>query len=129
MENTRSNHHMTLVLALNYSGRWEILNAIKAMSQDPSQNLSAIDEETFASFLTITQGLTHWQAFLALSMAANLKGRSPISRGSGPWASILPGPALLVLVLEGEPDLCPEERDLAIVHGHVGDILVCREGP
>jgi undecaprenyl diphosphate synthase len=34
MEITKANNRMTLVLALNYSGRWDILNAAKKMSQE-----------------------------------------------------------------------------------------------
>jgi undecaprenyl diphosphate synthase len=32
IENTKNNSRMTLVLALNYSGRWEITNAVKQIS-------------------------------------------------------------------------------------------------
>ncbi len=32
IENTKTNSRMTLVLALNYSGRWEITNAVKEIS-------------------------------------------------------------------------------------------------
>ncbi len=34
IENTRENERMTLVLALNYSARWEITEAVKAISQE-----------------------------------------------------------------------------------------------
>lgn len=32
IDNTKSNTRMTLILALNYSGRWEIMNAVKEMA-------------------------------------------------------------------------------------------------
>jgi len=32
MQSTKTNHHMTLVLALNYSSRWEIMEAVKKIA-------------------------------------------------------------------------------------------------
>lgn len=48
---TKDNTTMTLVLALSYSGRWEILNAVKSlMKQDI--NIEEIDEKVFEQYLT-----------------------------------------------------------------------------
>jgi undecaprenyl diphosphate synthase len=42
---------MTLILALNYSGRWEIINATKKIIAD-GINASTINEQTFRQYLT-----------------------------------------------------------------------------
>ncbi len=55
IERTRNNKKMILNLALSYSGRWEILEAIKKIAESVSNNklsLREIDEETFSGFLT-----------------------------------------------------------------------------
>jgi undecaprenyl diphosphate synthase len=55
IDNTRNNTRMTLTLALNYSARWEITQAMKKVALKASaQALSpdAIDESAVASFLT-----------------------------------------------------------------------------
>ncbi|MCC6866109.1 MAG: isoprenyl transferase [Ignavibacteria bacterium] len=54
IEKTRNNKTMTLVLALSYSGRWDILNAVKNMASDFKHNKisnSEIDEKIFSSYL------------------------------------------------------------------------------
>ena len=54
IENTKNNTRMTLTLALNYSSRWEITEAMrKAAAAVASNQLKsdAIDEETVGSFL------------------------------------------------------------------------------
>jgi undecaprenyl diphosphate synthase len=51
---TRNNKTMTLVLALSYSGRWDILNAVKNVASDVKSGKVAksdIDEKTFSSYL------------------------------------------------------------------------------
>lgn len=51
---TAQNGHMDLILALNYSSRWEITEAVKKIAlsvQDGSLSLSEIDENTLSKFL------------------------------------------------------------------------------
>jgi undecaprenyl diphosphate synthase len=55
MEKTRENKLMTLTLAISYSGRWDILNAIKNISKDVKDSKifpDDIDEELFSRYLT-----------------------------------------------------------------------------
>ena len=52
---TRNNSRMTLVLALNYSGKWDIIQAVKGMAEkvlNREIEVSAIDERLMNSFLT-----------------------------------------------------------------------------
>ena len=42
IEKTKDNTRMTLILALSYSGRWEIVNAVNKIIHDSKNNL-AID--------------------------------------------------------------------------------------
>jgi undecaprenyl diphosphate synthase len=54
IEKTRNNKTMTLVLALSYSGRWDILNAVKNISADVGSGKlekADIDEKTFSNYL------------------------------------------------------------------------------
>lgn len=54
IENTRNNQRMTLILALNYSGRWEIVEAIKNLStaiKNEELNLEDIDDEMVSRHL------------------------------------------------------------------------------
>ncbi len=50
IEKTKDNDRMTLVLALNYSGRWDVLNAAKSIMKDNFQG--DIDEKIFKSYLS-----------------------------------------------------------------------------
>lgn len=55
MEKTKDNKLMTLSLAISYSGRWDILNAIKNISLDIKNskiNPNDINEKLFSSYLT-----------------------------------------------------------------------------
>ena len=51
---TKKNSGLTLILALSYSGRWEILEAVKQLASDVKEGkleISAINEATFANYL------------------------------------------------------------------------------
>lgn len=55
IDKTKNNSRMTMVLALNYSSRWEIVEASKSISQKVQQgalSIDDIDEEVFANNLT-----------------------------------------------------------------------------
>jgi undecaprenyl diphosphate synthase len=59
MSKTAGNTRMSLVLALSYSSKWEILNAVKQMANDALKNkinIDNIDQEQFSSYLT-TRGI------------------------------------------------------------------------
>lgn len=54
MEKTKNNKLMTLNLALSYSGRWDIINAIHKINQDIKKNIISIDdinERNFSDYL------------------------------------------------------------------------------
>ncbi len=51
---TKNNSGLTLILALSYSGRWEIIEATKKLATDVKEGkleISAINEGTFANYL------------------------------------------------------------------------------
>ncbi len=55
IEKTKNNKLMTLTLAISYSGRWDILNAIKNISEDIKRskiNSEQINEKLFSQYLT-----------------------------------------------------------------------------
>jgi len=59
IEKTRNNKLMTLVLALSYSGRWDILNAVKNIASDYKKgklNTGDINEKLFPDYL-VTKGI------------------------------------------------------------------------
>jgi len=51
VEKTKNNSNMTLVLALSYSSRWEILNAVENIIKD-GLTVEQINEDTFQQYLT-----------------------------------------------------------------------------
>jgi len=58
IEKTRNNKLMTLVLALSYSGRWDILNAVKKLASDYKKSeikLDDINENTFGDYLVTSE--------------------------------------------------------------------------
>jgi len=55
IEKTKNNKRMTLILALSYSGRWEILNAAKNLIIDEISH-NDINEQVFQQYLT-TKGV------------------------------------------------------------------------
>jgi undecaprenyl diphosphate synthase len=55
IDNTKNNTRMTLILALNYSSRWEIVKGVKEISKqvkDNKLNIDEIDEKTISNHLT-----------------------------------------------------------------------------
>lgn len=55
MQKTALNTGITLILALNYSARWEILKAVKQIAEEVQSNslpLEAIHQELFSDYLT-----------------------------------------------------------------------------
>jgi undecaprenyl diphosphate synthase len=57
VEKTKNNKRMTLILALSYSGRWEIVNAVNKIIHDSKNNLAKeITEDTFQQYLN-TKGV------------------------------------------------------------------------
>jgi undecaprenyl diphosphate synthase len=55
MEKTKNNELMTLTLAISYSGRWDILNAVKKISGDVKNSkisTEQINEKLFSEYLT-----------------------------------------------------------------------------
>ena len=57
IEDTSSNTGLTLVLALNYGAKWEILKAVNELIKAYKKNeIDEVDEEIFSSFLT-TKGI------------------------------------------------------------------------
>lgn len=57
-EKTRKNTKMTLNLALSYSGRWELANAIKKISADVKNgktDIESIDEKMISSYLDTSE--------------------------------------------------------------------------
>ncbi|MEZ4908056.1 MAG: isoprenyl transferase [Saprospiraceae bacterium] len=53
IEDTKNNEKLTLILALNYSGKWDILNAINTILKDG--NIKEVDEDVFSSYLDASQ--------------------------------------------------------------------------
>ncbi|MBN2779372.1 MAG: isoprenyl transferase [Bacteroidales bacterium] len=54
IETTKNNKKLTFIVALSYSGRWDILNAAKSIARDAKENLidpSEISYELFESYL------------------------------------------------------------------------------
>lgn len=59
IEETSGNDHMTLVLALNYSAKWEIIEAVKTVASKVKKgelNEDEINDETFSNTLS-TKGI------------------------------------------------------------------------
>ncbi len=52
IQKTRDNTRMELILALNYSSRWEILNAVNSLILDKEKIQWPVDEQQFSSTLS-----------------------------------------------------------------------------
>ena len=55
---TKNNTGLNLVMALSYSGRWELLNAVKNIAHEVKENklsVEAIDQDTLQRFLSTSQ--------------------------------------------------------------------------
>ncbi len=52
IENTKNNTHMTLILALNYSSKWEILDAVKKIAKKVADDEITPDEIKEADFVS-----------------------------------------------------------------------------
>lgn len=55
---TKDNSEITMVLALNYSSRWEIVNAVKRIATEAKNetlDINTIDANLFSSYLTTSQ--------------------------------------------------------------------------
>jgi undecaprenyl diphosphate synthase len=58
LEITRKNTGLNLVMALSYSGRWELLNAVKNIAHEVKEGklkLEAIDQDTLQKFLCTSE--------------------------------------------------------------------------
>lgn len=69
MEQTRQNTRMTLILALSYGGKWEIIQAARHMaieSKAGQLDPEAIDEQLFEQYLT-TQGIPNPELLIRTS--------------------------------------------------------------
>jgi len=58
LEITRPNTGLNLVMALSYSGRWELLNAVKNIAQEVKQgtlNVAEINQDTLQHFLCTSE--------------------------------------------------------------------------
>ncbi|MFO8054043.1 MAG: isoprenyl transferase [Bacteroidales bacterium] len=69
MEKTANNNRMTLNIALNYSGKWDITQASKKMARDVKNQtlkLQDIDETTFSNYLS-TAGMPDIELLLRTS--------------------------------------------------------------
>lgn len=58
IEKTKNNKLMTLNLALSYSGRWDILNALRKIIQEQNESkidLESINEEMFSNYLVTNE--------------------------------------------------------------------------
>ncbi len=51
MELTRENNRLTVIAALNYGGRAEIVDAVKRVAADPELKLEELNEELFSRYL------------------------------------------------------------------------------
>jgi undecaprenyl diphosphate synthase len=58
LEFTKNNTGLHLIMALSYSGRWELLNAVKQIAQDVKENkldTASIDQDTLQRYLCTSE--------------------------------------------------------------------------
>lgn len=58
IDQTEGNDQMTLTLALSYSGRWDIVHAVKQLVKEVTEDkidLNDVDEKIFSSYLSTSQ--------------------------------------------------------------------------
>lgn len=58
VENTKNNNKLNFVIALSYSGRWDIVNAAQKIAQDCKNNiinLESINDKIFESYLSTSE--------------------------------------------------------------------------
>lgn len=69
IEETAHNDHMTVVLALSYSAKWEILKAVKEITQEVKQgtvDIDQINESLFDNYLS-TKNIPHPELMIRTS--------------------------------------------------------------
>ncbi|MEN0051025.1 MAG: isoprenyl transferase [Bacteroidota bacterium] len=74
IESTKNNSRMTLNLALNYSAKWEIMNAVKSISEQVQKgeiSTKDIDESLFSNFLA-TKGMPDPELLIRTSGEARI---------------------------------------------------------
>jgi len=74
MESTKNNTRMTLNLALNYSAKWEIMNAVKSIAEQVQKGeieTEDIDESLFSNYLA-TKGMPDPELLIRTSGEARI---------------------------------------------------------
>jgi undecaprenyl diphosphate synthase len=69
IEETKLNTRMTLVLALSYSAKWDVINAVKKIAENAKNNqikLEDINEKLFNKYLSTT-GIPHPELMIRTS--------------------------------------------------------------
>ena len=69
IDETKSNDHMTLVLALSYSAKWEIINAVKSIAEKSKNGELSIDDinESLIDDSLSTAGMPHPELMIRTS--------------------------------------------------------------
>ena len=74
IEDTKPNNRMTLILALNYSAKWEIIQAVRHLAEAVQKGVvdpASIDEQTFADALS-TKGIPDPELLIRTSGEARI---------------------------------------------------------
>ena len=69
IDETKSNDHMTLVLALSYSAKWEIINAVKSIAEKSKNGELSLDDinESLIDDSLSTAGMPHPELMIRTS--------------------------------------------------------------